>query len=48
MARILARGELDDGEEMYLDALSDLIASYDPYRHYNGHDAAVRLIELRE
>jgi HTH-type transcriptional regulator/antitoxin HigA len=29
MDRLLARGELDDGEEMYLDALSDLVAAYE-------------------
>lgn len=26
---LLARGPLDDGEEMYLDALSDLVAAYE-------------------
>ena len=26
---LLARGTLDDGEEMYLDALSDLVAAYE-------------------
>ena len=26
---LLARGALDDGEEMYLDALSDLVAAYE-------------------
>ena len=30
---LLARGELDDGEEMYLDALSDLIAAHED-EHY--------------
>ncbi len=29
MDRLLAKGELDDGEEMYLDALSDLVAAYE-------------------
>src|SRR5579884_600732 len=29
MDRLLARGELDEGEEMYLDALSDLVAAYE-------------------
>ena len=29
----VARGSLDDGEEMYLDALSDLVASYED-QHY--------------
>lgn len=27
--RLLAKGELDDGEDMYLDALSDLVAAYE-------------------
>jgi HTH-type transcriptional regulator/antitoxin HigA len=27
--RLLARGELNSGEEMYLDALSDLVAAYE-------------------
>jgi HTH-type transcriptional regulator / antitoxin HigA len=31
--RLLARGELDDGAEMYLDALSDLVAAYED-EHY--------------
>ena|ERR1017187_7204317 len=29
MDQLLARGELKDGEEMYLDALSDLVAAYE-------------------
>jgi HTH-type transcriptional regulator/antitoxin HigA len=29
MGRLLAKGVLDDGEEMYLDALSDLVAAYE-------------------
>lgn len=29
MDRLLAKGELDDGEETYLDALSDLVAVYE-------------------
>ena len=33
MDRLLARGELDDGEEMYLEALSDLVAAYED-EHY--------------
>jgi HTH-type transcriptional regulator / antitoxin HigA len=33
MDRLLARGDLDDGEEMYLDALSDLVAAYED-EHY--------------
>jgi len=31
--QLLARGRLDDGEEMYLDALSDLVAAYEDV-HY--------------
>ena len=34
--RLLAQGELDDGEEMYLDALSDLVASYEDEHHPIG------------
>jgi HTH-type transcriptional regulator/antitoxin HigA len=33
MDELLARGELDNGEEMYLDALSDLVAAYED-EHY--------------
>ncbi|MBI1315221.1 helix-turn-helix domain-containing protein [bacterium] len=33
MDGVLARGDLDDGEEMYLDALSDLVAAYEDARH---------------
>jgi len=33
MDRVLAKGELDDGEEMYLDALSDLVAAYEDAHH---------------
>jgi HTH-type transcriptional regulator/antitoxin HigA len=33
MDRLLARGRLDDGQEMYLDALSDLVAAYED-EHY--------------
>ena len=31
--RLLAKSKLDDGEEMYLDALSDLVASYEDDHH---------------
>jgi HTH-type transcriptional regulator / antitoxin HigA len=31
--RLLAQGELDDGAAMYLDALSDLVASYEDEHH---------------
>lgn len=30
---LLAKGDLDDGEEMYLDALSDLVAAYEDEHH---------------
>src|SRR5713101_3033564 len=33
MDQLLSRGDLDDGEEMYLDALSDLVAAYED-EHY--------------
>jgi HTH-type transcriptional regulator / antitoxin HigA len=33
MDQLLARGKLDEGEEMYLDALSDLVAAYED-EHY--------------
>jgi HTH-type transcriptional regulator / antitoxin HigA len=33
MDRLLAGGELDHGEEMYLDALSDLAATYEDAHH---------------
>jgi HTH-type transcriptional regulator / antitoxin HigA len=33
MDRLLARGTLDDGEEMYLDALSDLVGAYEDEHH---------------
>src|ERR1700730_14039041 len=33
MDRLLAQGELDEGEETYLDALSDLAASYEDAHH---------------
>jgi len=33
MDQLLARGGLDDGEEMYVDALSDLVAAYED-EHY--------------
>jgi HTH-type transcriptional regulator/antitoxin HigA len=33
MDRLLAKGELDDGEEMYRDALSDLVATYEDEHH---------------
>src|SRR5437867_2902219 len=33
MDRLLGKGELDDGEEIYLDALSDLVAAYEDEHH---------------
>jgi HTH-type transcriptional regulator/antitoxin HigA len=33
MDQILASGKLDDGEETYLDALSDLVGSYEDDHH---------------
>jgi HTH-type transcriptional regulator / antitoxin HigA len=33
MDRLLAKGKLDGGEEMYLDALSDLVAAYEDTHH---------------
>jgi HTH-type transcriptional regulator/antitoxin HigA len=33
MDRLLAKGDLDDGETLYLDALSDLVATYED-EHY--------------
>jgi HTH-type transcriptional regulator/antitoxin HigA len=33
MDQLLARGDLDYGEEMYLDALSDLVAAYEDEYH---------------
>ncbi len=33
MDQLLAKGGLDDGEEMYLDALSDLVAAYEDRHH---------------
>jgi len=33
MDQLLAKGKLNDGEEMYLDALSDLVSSYEDQHH---------------
>jgi HTH-type transcriptional regulator/antitoxin HigA len=33
MDRLLTKGDLDDGEETYLDALSDLVAVYEDRHH---------------
>jgi len=36
MDRLLAKGKLDVGEEMYLDALSDLVSAYEDEHHPIG------------
>ena len=36
MDRLLAKGGLDDGEELYLDALSDLVEVYEDVHHAIG------------
>ena len=36
MDRLLAKGELEDGEEMYLDALSDLVGACEDEHHAIG------------
>ena len=33
MDRLLSKGDLDEGEEMYLDALSDLVAAFEDEHH---------------
>lgn len=33
MDRLLRQGDLDEGEELYLDALSDLVAAYEDQHH---------------
>lgn len=33
MDRLLTKGELEDGEEMYLDALSDLVGAFEDKHH---------------
>ena len=43
--RLLAKRKLDNGEEMYLDALSDLVAAYEDARH--GIEAASHADMLR-
>ena len=43
MDSLLARGKLDEGEETYLDALSDLVAAYEDAHHAidgNGQSVA--------
>ena len=39
MDRLLAQSNLDDGEELYLDALSDLVAAYEE-EHHRIHPAS--------
>jgi HTH-type transcriptional regulator/antitoxin HigA len=50
--RLLAKSELDDGEEMYLDALSDLVATYEDEHHAiepaSDADMLRHLIEARD
>ena len=51
MDQLLARGELDDGEETYLDALSDLVAAYED-EHYaigpaSDSDMLLHLMEAK-
>ncbi len=52
MDQLLARGELDDGEEMYLDALSDLVAVYedenDPIEPASDAEMLRHLMEAKE
>jgi HTH-type transcriptional regulator/antitoxin HigA len=52
MDRLLAEGELDHGEEIYLDALSDLVASYEDDHHAIGPasdaDMLRHLLEAKE
>jgi HTH-type transcriptional regulator / antitoxin HigA len=52
MDRLLRRGTLDDGEELYLDALSDLAAAYedlnDPIAPASDADMLRHLMEARE
>lgn len=44
MDRLLAAGEMDDGEEMYLDALSDLVAVYEAEHHAIGRASDADLL----
>lgn len=52
MDKLLVQGELDDGEELYLDALSDLVATYED-EHYaiapaSDADMLRHLMEAKE
>ena len=52
MDRLLAKGKLTDGEEIYLDALSDLVASYEeehyPIRPPSDADMLKHLMEAKD
>ena len=52
MDRLLAQGNLDDGEELYLDALSDLVAAYEEEHHRiqpaSDADLLRHLLEAKE
>jgi HTH-type transcriptional regulator/antitoxin HigA len=52
MDSLLARGRLDEGEEMYLDALSDLVAAYEDDHHAiepaSDADMLRHLLEAKE
>lgn len=49
--RLLAKGELDQGESLYLDALSDLVASYEddhfPFAPVSDADMLQHLLESK-
>jgi HTH-type transcriptional regulator/antitoxin HigA len=51
MDRLLAKGRLDDGEDMYLDALSDLVGAYEdahyPIEPASDADLLRHLIEAK-
>lgn len=51
MGRLLTKGDLDDGEETYLDALSDLVGVYEVEHHAiepaSDADMLRRLLEAR-
>lgn len=51
MDRLLAQGELDDGEQSYLEVLSDLVAAYEDAHHpiepASDADMLVHLMEAK-
>ena len=51
MDQLLVLGELDDGKDMYLDALSDLVAAYEdahfPIEHASDADMLRHLMEAK-